>query len=339
MKNILLVLVFLFAGCTSIPKIVFPEERNIEVDYISETFVSIPLEMEKIGNNIFISDFRGDSLLHCYNLSSGETKYALPLGEGPDEFLSPIQFFFQDEQMMVYNRWHYILRYCYVCLPDFMIKSINLSISVSTDVDMVYPISKDKWIASGRFADSRFIIMDKDGNELSRCGDYPSYMADEINIPNFPKFMFHQSMFGFQKEISRLTSVTGHVLELWNYYNNDSLALHKRILLSPYSYEYKDGKHWAAAKAENDVEKGVERIYCSDKYIYMLYNSNTHEMIAKKEDNLHSEIWVFDWNGTPVTKINVNREITCFCVDEDESKIYCIMNAPNPSIGYFNFEV
>lgn len=325
-------------GCTSIPEISFPYEQNVKTEIISETLVSVPLEMEKIADNIFVSDFRGDSLLHCYNINTGEIKYALPLGEGPEEFLSPIQFFIQNERMIVYNRWHYTLRYCSVDLSDFVIKSINRSISIPTDVDMVYPIDKERWIASGRFADSRFIIMDKDGHELSRCGDYPSYMDNENKIPNFPKFMFHQSMFGFQKEISRLTSVTGHVLELWDY-NNDSLVLYKRILLSPYSYDYKGGQHWAAAKAENDVEKGVERICCSDKYIYMLYNPNTHEMIAEKKDNHNSEIWVFDWNGVPVTKMNLNQKIECFCVDESESKIYCIMNAPDPSIGCFKNEV
>lgn len=146
----------------------------------------------------------------------------------------------------------------------------------------------------------------------------------------------------WKKLIEKMTeetgSVTGHVLELWDY-NNDSLVLYKRILLSPYSYDYKGGQHWAAAKAENDVEKGVERICCSDKYIYMLYNPNTHEMIAEKKDNHNSEIWVFDWNGVPVTKMNVNQKIECFCVDESESKIYCIMNAPDPSIGCFKNEV
>lgn len=56
-------------------------------------------------------------------------------------------------------------------------------------------------------------------------------------------------------------------------------------------------------------------------------------MKYKRRDTLNSEIWVFDWNGSPIKKIKVNQKLICFCVDEEKHKIYCIANTPEPSIG------
>jgi hypothetical protein len=300
-----------------------------------ETFLNIPLEMEKVGDDILISDFRGDSLLWCYNLKNNSSKQFLPYGEGPQDFLPPVQYFCDNSKITVYNRWHYSLRYCTI---DSLGVEVNRSVSVSTDIDMLYPLDETFWIASGRFIDSRFVILNGDGKIISHCGDYPCYMTGEESIPNFPKFMFHQSMFGYQKEMACLISVTGHVLELWNYHGK-KLSLKQRKLLSPYVYQYKDGEYWASATPEPDVEKGVERIYCTDNNIYLLYNPNTHRQIFTKEDKLGSEVWIFDWNGKPKMKIMLDRKVICFCVDESEQNIYCIINNPDPTIGTFKCEL
>lgn len=336
----LIILVFssVLVGCVSIYKsdIEFPKEQNSYVEFLNETFISIPLEMEIKGDNIYISDFRGDSLLWCYNLQLKTFKRLLPYGEGPEEFLSPIQFFINDSVMNVYNRWHYSLRCCVIDSLGLNISSISKTIKVSTDVDMIYPLGKTYWIASGRFTDSRFLIMNEEGEIVSNCGSYPNYMDGEDLISNFPKFMFHQTMFGFREKDSCLVCVTNHVLDFWNY-NNKELLLKKRILLSPYTYQYKEEDYWASAIPDNIVEKGTERVYCTDDFIYLLYNPNIHKNINEKEDILNSEIWVFDWNGNPITKICTNKKIICFCVDPSESMIYCIFKDADYEIGKLKY--
>lgn len=341
-KNVkaLIIVIFLISciGCNSSEKVFFEKEYDAFVETVMETYIGIPLEMEKKDNLLFVSDFSGDSLLWMFDLNTGKVKRSLPLGEGPKNFLPPIQYFFSDSTFVVHNRWHFNLRYCKMDSTNWNIVSVDESYKLSTDIDMIYPLAKDCWVASGRFPDCRFLIMDKTGKIVSRCGDYPSFMGGESSIPNFPKFMFHQSMFGFQKDSSRLVSVTGHVIELWNYSEN-KLVLSQRQLLSPYTYSYQEGDFWASANASKNVEKGAERIYCTDKYIYVQYNPNTNENIYKKKDFLKSEILIFNWDGLPVIKLNVDRQIICFCVDEDNSKIYCMFNNPDPSIGVLNYSI
>lgn len=326
------IVILLFFLCSCSPQrsqFDFPNVEQGNVDKIFETFVSIPLEMEKRGDMIFVSDFKGDSLLWCYNLNdSNNVKRLLPRGEGPDEFLSPVQFFLSDTTMFVYNRWHFWGKEYGFDSNKLSMKPLSTTVHYSTDIDMIYPLAENHWIASGRFEDCRFLIMDDKGNIVYRGGDYPDYNEGEEDIPNFPKFMFHQSMFGFNRLTSRLVSVTSHVFELWKY-SDGKLSLYKRELLSPYKYKYGAGEEWASAVADENTETGVKRIYATQNNIYMLYDSNTPQMYRDKKDIFNSEIWVFDWDGKPIRKIKTDSRLICFCIDEKGEYIYCMLNAPD----------
>lgn len=318
---------------TSFEEIRFAKSSKAKVQVLLETFITTPLEMKKQERYIYVADFQGDSLLWCYDLENIRlAKRLLPRGVGPEEFLSPIQFFISDSILFVHNRWHFSARYYKYNIHDSMLSPLEDLIHFPTDIDMIFPLSEKRIVASGRFDDSRYIIMNEKGEIISRCGDYPSYNKGEKDIPNFPKFMFHQAMFGFQNSKQRLVSVTSHVFELWNY-SKDTLSLYKRMLLSPYKYSYNEGEEWASATSDVDTERGVQRIYTTENYIYMLYNSNTEEMCRNKEEKYNSEIWIFNWEGMPVRKLELNAKIICFCVDEPSSKLYCILNAPEPSLG------
>ena len=84
--------------------------------------------------------------------------------------------------------------------------------------------------------------------------------------------------------------------------------------------------------------KNLTKTFAFDN-IYLLYNPNTHRQIFTKEDKLGSEVWIFDWNGKPKMKIMLDRKVICFCVDESEQNIYCIINNPDPTIGTFKCEL
>ena len=325
MKYIQLLVLFILVSCTvPVEKISFEKVEDRKATVLQETFIGVPLEMDSKEDIVYISDFRGDSLLWCYNVSKRSlVGKMIARGEGPGEFLSPIQFILSDSMMFVHNRWHFTAQNYSYNSDNKTLTPLGSLIHFPTDIDMVYLLSDETYVASGRFPDCRFVILDKNGNVISRCGNYPDYNQEEKDIPNFPKFMFHQSIFGFHKKMKRLAAVTSHVFELWDS-NSDSLLLQKRVLLSSYGYQYNVGNESASAVANDDVETGVKRIYTTDNYIYMLYDPNTTKMYYDKEAHLNDEIWIFDWEGD---------KLICFCVDEIKGKIYCIMNAPDPSIG------
>lgn len=335
MKAQLFALALLLVGCSESQKRVsFSESMTAKSTALKEALISIPMDIKKRGDILYASDFKGDSLLYCYSLSEQRfVKQMLPQGQGPDEFLSPVEFFISDSSVFIHNRWHFTARNYSFNERDFSIQSQGELIHLPMNLDKIYPISKSRFIASGVFDDCRFLILDNDGNVISKCGSFPSYQSEEEAIPNTAKAMFHQSQFGYNTARKRLACATSNVLELWDY-TPESLTLRKRLLLAPYHYQFNSSPDGVYAESDNpDAELGARGITVSDNYVYVLYNPNTHRMHEEQKETQNSEIWVFDWEGEPIRKILVDVQIECFCIDETNTAFYCVMAAPDYCIG------
>lgn len=322
-------------GCEKLEKCHFNKICKKEIIQLQETFISIPLEMKKQKDFLFISDFRGDSLLWIYDLKHSIVKRIIPRGEGPNEFLSPIQIAITDSTLFIHNRWHYSAKLYSFNYTDFTINPIGETIKLPTDIDRLLVIDSNSYIASGRFEKSRYVKLDVNGNIVTNFGKYPNYLQDEENIPNFPKFMFHQSMFAYNKSKDLIASSTQHVLDiLENAINIPKIK--KRILLSSYKYKYATGDGWASANGSSNTEIGVEDIYSTAQFIYLLYNPNKTKDKYSSTKSLNNEIWIFNWDGNPIKKIHTNMNIISFCIDENDQECYCIVNNPNPTISTFD---
>ncbi len=310
MKYIILSITFLFF-CVSCEeryrKFVFNNSEAVKVSILQDSSeIGLPLEMIKYNDYLFISDFRGDSLLWIYDVCNNKMvkKYA-PVGEGPNEFLSPIQFILIDSTFIIHNRWHFNSGKYIFNKADLTFSQIEEKISLSTDIDMIFPLNNNSYVASGRFKNSRFVILNNQGKITSTFGDYPDYNSEEVNIPNFPSIT--------PKRVFR-------------------------TLLSPYKYKYSEGDEWATAAAIKNTEKGVRRIYSTNKYIYLLYDPNIESQEREGYNIMENEIWIFDWTGKAVLKVFPDLNITSFCVDELDNVIYCIVNNPEPTISKINIK-
>lgn len=334
-KELIIILgVFALSSCWNKydSEIYFPEEIPIEISLLKETYLSVPLNMEHCDSLLFISDFRGDSLLWIYNIKRNEfTSRFAPFGEGPDDFLSPIEIKVLDSVLIIHNRWHYSLKEYHLNSNGSLLTKKSVISKLPTDIDRIHPLNNHTYIASGRFNEGRYAILDKNGKPIKYCGEYPSYFSEETKIPNFPKFMFHQTMFDSNSKSDKLVGVTSHVLDIMEL-AGDSLELTNRLLLSPYEYKYRQNDYSAQAIENIRNEIGVKRVYATDDFIYLLYvpfpEKQYHELQVKS-----CEIWMFDWKGKPIKKLVSNSEICTFCVNRENDTIYCITNAPEPTIG------
>jgi hypothetical protein len=55
----------------------------------------------------------------------------------------------------------------------------------------------------------------------------------------------------------------------------------------------------------------------TEKFIYLLYSGK-----PRLESNTATYIYVYDWNGNPIEKINCKKEISAFVVSADDKDIY-----------------
>lgn len=81
----------------------------------------------------------------------------------------------------------------------------------------------------------------------------------------------------------------------------------------------------------NKVMQNYRKIKASNQYIYALYNGKTigESNIEFNKDGLgglrdiSNEIHVWDWNGNPIMKILLDKEIFSFCITPDDKSIIC----------------
>lgn len=158
MKAQLFALALLLVGCSGSQKRVsFSEVTTAKSTALTEALISIPMDIKKRGDVLYVSDFKEDSLLCCYSLSERRfVKQMLPQGQGPDEFLSPVEFFMSDSSVFIHNRWHFTARNYTFNAKDFSIRAQGELIHLPMNLDRIYPISESRFIASGVFDDCRF---------------------------------------------------------------------------------------------------------------------------------------------------------------------------------------
>lgn len=64
----------------------------------------------------------------------------------------------------------------------------------------------------------------------------------------------------------------------------------------------------------------------TEKYLYLLYSG---KLEVDENPNYANNIFVYDWNGKPIRKLTLDRDILCFTVSQDDKEIY----AYDPNTG------
>lgn len=63
-------------------------------------------------------------------------------------------------------------------------------------------------------------------------------------------------------------------------------------------------------------------IECTDNYFCVLFSGNTRQQEMNGGNN--SKIFIFDWEGTPIISINLDRAVTSFSFDWPRKKLYTL---------------
>lgn len=303
-----------------------------EVDYATSSpviyspFMGLPMFMDEVGNKLVISDFFGDSLLIIANVENGHHTRIAPKGNGPEEFQSPLFTSKTDSSILVFNKGRFELGY-------FLIKDLltdnsicHKLLDVPSNLSNIYPISKNRFLASGYFGVSRYAIVNDNGEINKYFGDFPSNSKSENSFPSDVKAMFHQTFFQKHPDKNIIASVSSHIMELIEP-NHPSII--KRIQIADYGYSYTSGERLSAKLLEN-YPKGVVSSCSDDKYIYILFNPST-----EKNKNERNKIYVVDWDLNPIKKIIPDINFSLISI-RDNGDIVGIVNNPEPIIYKLN---
>lgn len=103
-----------------------------------------------------------------------------------------------------------------------------------------------------------------------------------------------------------------------------------------YAYCYQDkllikdiesGKTMIVGSEKKDVENEIfyySNIKATPRHIYALFQGYSEEEISADAEDKFSQVYVFDWDGNLLKKIELDRIVNLFAVDDAENNIYAM---------------
>jgi len=313
----------------------FPSESKI----VSQAFKVPPILFEPvtlmlIGNNVVIVDNKSEFIFHLFDAS--EFNFIgrfIRRGRGPNEE----QEFFNPYMRKVRNNSIIYQTPTNIKTVSFTSGKDSLYISRTFELfdniinfQRVFMINGVFYGYSGELGlSTEFHFFDPEKKEIVEFGSgLGPYMEDGVSIEFEnkritvkPDETFFAASYLYFPIIRIFNSYTGLVSSETRYKNGFDF---------PNSIKGK----CTSNEQENFPIFFYELIHSTHNYIYALYNGNTPSVSEKTLDRSNI-IHVFDWDGNPVKKLILDREIFAFDVSEDDSFIVAVsMNQPDKLLRF-----
>lgn len=324
-KNVIfLFILIIFFSCTSTPKsdfkdIIFSKKNVTSINVASTEILNIcdsivsPNSVLCIGDYLVINEFGPNGSFHTVDLKNG--KYLGVFGNngrGPGEMSMPATLTKDDnDNLYIFDiQQQKVVQYDIDSLlnkkkfqNEFKLKNLNGALAAIILKSKVYSLNSRK-------SDYRIYVSDMKGKDIEGLGALPN------NFKNFPKNTFaegHPAKIQYSNNILALCYLTTPLIQIFNMENKQWTTIGgPEEFLSIFETNNKAGM----ALAYTDKSRsGYLDIKISKKYIYALY-SGKH--IFGTTDFNSKTIYVFELNGTPIKKINLDKGLISFDVYNDK---------------------
>lgn len=291
--------------------------HNIDLNGIFE-----PHRMTIIDTFLFISCLNGDYFFHILNLKTLKPIQNFGLkGRGPNEFLSPRLFNGQRiindngaNKVLIYDEGKNIISK--IDIQKILTKDKNAITSevVPTNMDFVSDIifTNDSiaiYLPWGEKNNGRFSIY----NYSLRKKYFTSYLPDlgfKVHSNNlYP--IYNTGSASVNEGINKFVAIPVLMCEL-DFFDLTGNYLGSTIIERVKELEY--AKNEAMIFTAPNIRYYISDIQSTPDIIYVLL---TTKLYPDLRNNGFSEIFVFDWNGNPIEKFILDREISTFCYDTE----------------------
>lgn len=283
-------------------------------------------------NRLFVIDRKAiDNFVQVYDLKTKDYLFSFaPMGQGPGEFssLNSISIYNADDavRLSLYDFGNKIATYDFseVLSAKEEVMPINVMYVSDTGLRM-YGLSKTNngYIASGRFRDGKFALLNDSLELLKFTGEYRK--KPKSSYPEEVHFMANYGRQYFSEDRHYMADcvTAASLLTLYEMKGND--------LIKQWEYVIEDLNY--------DVEAGAVPVYKSNrgyasvsignKYVYAIYSGEP----AMTPDFCGKEVHVFDkMTGEMTKKFMLDRRSSHIVVDEDSRKMYIESDFPEPVV-------
>jgi hypothetical protein len=336
-KNILAMLsamAFLFlTACKDKDKIVldenitlfskFPKEINISFKELCEYNKGIPMSIHFVDSTLIIFNVSHEIESFFYNYSLKRDQLSegyLKKGRGPSEAIGAFCSGISGN-----NLWAYDITLKKILMTDKTKAIAKNNPSFNTfplkiDLYNIALIDSTRFLVNGR-VDSKYKIqeMDFSGKIIAEFGEF-KHIPENIPldaVKDACHSFFFQKPSGSKVAMSYLHTDVLEIYEIKKPYRSKAVQ-------GPLGFDldFKVGTQGKFSYMEktDETKKAFIAGAVTDKYIYLVYSGLSH---AEKADWSYGKfVYVYDWNGNPIKKLNLDRRITGITVSKDDKTMY-----------------
>lgn len=330
--TLVLLQVFLFLGCKTETGSIFPTAISLKGRMLSVgDSLGRVLTLEAVDDYLILA---GEYERTLFTILKPDLSYCFHFGhegQGPNEMLG------LSGVMMIRNG-------CLTLSDGFKLyqhRLENLYNSVDNPVAAfrsekndamvwVTPLTDSLFVASGVFPNGkRFKVLDKSGKVYGYMGEYP--LEEETNLPFYIVGSSFLSIMTSHPTSSRFALGTqyGGMLDIMEWKQQDS-TLHRIGGICEFKPRLtsKDIMGTPNFAPDAHTRYGYLKLDSDAEYVYALYSGRLHKKGTPYFEG--NTVHVFDWNGTPICQINLDKDVNDIAVVKN--KLYALYE--DVDIGY-----
>ncbi|MBN2833333.1 MAG: hypothetical protein JXR48_00045 [Candidatus Delongbacteria bacterium] len=338
MKNIILLLMVLLilSNCTKketdfevFSK--FSQELTVDGTKIDlKPGISFPVELEMLDSVFVLINLDGDYFFDLYsNINFTFINNVLPKGKGPNEeiFVEPYVKYIKDNIFLYSNSYS-------VNIVEYLMKEKSLlSLKKYKLTGELFDL-QDAFIIGdniiGHFIDKstsrEFVEYNVNTHKVTDFGsEFPYYKE----IPNSKNNTIFQKISAVKPDKEKIATVYGF-FPILKIHSSDGELIKEVRYLNNQSFPDALVDDNPSEEKRRSLERCYAKIEVTDNYIYALYSGRKSGDVQSGLNDISNVIHVWDWNGNPIKKIILNRDLFSFCVAKDDSYLICSsLNEPD----------
>lgn len=317
------------AGCQSTPQTVEfsglrspKHEKSYATEILNDDYIfSSPQSMVKYDSLLIIKDYYDREA--CFHVFSTDGRFLYSFGykgKGPGEIIYPgtLSIDKKNRCLIVWDsNQKKLVRYR---LPSARGEIIQYADHIENPRNSSYfsdVVAHDAdYYAIGHVYPLRFGRLTSD-SVATLYSDYPLLTEDEEANRSCWDYS-HQTRIADDGRRMVQTCYVGAAMEIFSLENN-KIHSEKVLAITPPVYHIVEGAKPKWVGLIDETVLGFIDLQVSDRFIYAILSN---QPLTEEGCDGSESIWIFDWNANPVGKMNLDRYIETFCVDEDDGTVY-----------------
>lgn len=318
----------------------FQKEESLNGDKLNIPQLLYPDLVLALQDYLVISETKSDTFFHILDkLNFDYIRKTGKAGIAPNELKTSSTLFKTDKKNQF---WGYSLSgktlAKYNAIDTFVtsIEEVKPKNNEMYLASKIVPSSTHSFLSTRNNGDEKFVEFSFDGQILNTYGNW----QDMLNLNDIPSNVISSLLQGRlianeAKTHFALTCLEADIIEILDTKTGKTISVRGPLHHVPkFTVDYGAGYPMCALDFDDIIYKYIDATIINNK-IYAGFSGHSFETIdIDKEEKFVEQIFVFDLDGNPLIRYNLDHSIKHFTVDED--RIYAITYDESPGLVVFN---